>query len=590
MNRTLQYTLLGISILTLLFTGFQLYKLPLWAWWTLPFLLSFWVLIVALRLKKYNQRWLLLSSLSGVLLTLGFPTSPLTPLMFVGFVPLLIVAKELKESNSKEGILKYIYNAFAIWNVGATWWVANAGLVPGMIANFLNALFMALPFWLFFKSQNYSLFKKLNFSAFIIFWLAFEYVHLTWEISWPWLTLGNAFAQYPSWIQWYEYTGALGGSFWILLLNVLIFKIIENRFYLNIKSNKQTAIAVLSLAIPLSISAFLGSRDVYSSDEKAIVVAVQPNYEPHYEKFAIPDNVQLQKFLKLAASKVDSTTDYLVFPETSFDLRNIEQWQVNPTVQELKNFINRYPKLHLITGVDALKIYASYTTQKPANLANSVREFDNRDGSFTYFEVYNAATQVTSGSDSLPLYKKSRLVPGPEILPYGFLFQWLKPLFKKFGGTVGGLGAQPERNVFWNKNGKTAIAPVICYESIYGDYSTGYVRAGANALFVVTNDGWWDDTPGYKQHLAFGQLRAIELRCPVVRSANTGSSCFIDAYGKVEQATPYAVDAAIKSEIHLNNSMTFFAQMGDLIGKMATWLALGLILILIYLKISGKKI
>lgn len=592
MNRSFQYPLLIISFLIFCLTSFKLYSLPLWSWWTLPFLLSFWGLIIGIRLKKYNLRWLLLSSLSGVLLSLGFPISPLTPLMFVGFVPLFLVAKELQERQSQEGILKYAYNAFVIWNVGSTFWVANAGLVPGMIANFLNALFMAFPFWLYFKSQNYTFFKKWGLSVFIIFWLGFEYIHINWEISWPWLTLGNAFALYPNAVQWYEYTGAFGGSLWILLINVLFFNIIEKRYYLNQKITQPLGLLAASLGIPLSISFVLASRIESTPINPAStisVVAVQPNYEPHYEKFEIPDNIQLQKFLKLSLSQIDSTTDYLVFPETSFDFRNTDLWKESLIVQDLKNFTNHYPQLHLVTGIDAFKVYASYTHQKPANLPQSVREFDNKNGTFTYFEMYNAATQIVAGSDSMPLYKKSKLVPGPEILPYGFLFQWLKPLFKQFGGTVGGLGPQPERSVFWNKKGQVAVAPVICYESIYGDYCGGYVRAGAQALFIVTNDGWWDNTPGYQQHLNFARLRAIELRRPIVRSANTGSSCFIDAEGNVQQATEYATDAAIKGNMVLNKTMTFYAQMGDLIGKLAIYISFLLLGVLIYLKFRRKE-
>lgn len=99
----------------------------------------------------------------------------------------------------------------------------------------------------------------------------------------------------------------------------------------------------------------------------------------------------------------------------------------------------------------------------------------------------------------------------------------------KLGGSVQGLGRQRERSVF--ESGSTKIAPVICYESIYGNYIGDYIRNGAEAIFIMTNDGWWDDTPGYHQHLAYGILRAIEFRKPIARSANTGISCFVDAKG-----------------------------------------------------------
>ncbi len=634
MNQKIQYGVVIICLIIIGGVGFAMTQLPLWGWLPLPLLSAIWALIVFLRLKKYNLRWLLLSTLSGIFLSLGFPVSPLTPLLFLGFVPLLMVENEIFSKGNKEGILKYAYNAFAIWNIGATWWVSNAGLAPGMIANFLNAFFMAVPFWLFHKSRNIltrpeSIGRGWHLGGFIIYWLAFEYVHLNWEISWSWLTLGNAFAQYPSWIQWYEYTGVFGGSLWILAVNILIFKAINSnqkiQNYINQiltytsfsgrgandknaqiadnqahsdspfggrEDNRVAFKALLTILIPLSISAlianFSNNQNVENDNKTANVVVVQPNYEPHYQKFEVPEDVQLQKFLKLAAQKIDSTTDYLVFPETSFDFHNVDNFDQVTTINLLKDFVNRYPKLHLVTGIDAIKIYAAYVFQKPEGLASSVRDHDNRDGTFTYFEAYNAAAQITSGANNIDVYKKSKLVPGAEILPYGFLFGWLKPLFRKFGGSTSGYGAQPTRSVFRNKDGQRAVAPMICYESVFGDFSRGYVEAGANAFFVVTNDGWWDDTPGYKQHLKFACLRAIEFRRPVVRSANTGSSCFIDKYGHIEQATPYAVDAVIKGTIHLNYEMTFYEKVGDIIGRVAAYLAVALLLFFIFKSILKR--
>ena len=598
MSSKYKFSGIALCLFIIAISGFRMYQLMesqrLWGYWTLPFIAAIWALIVLIFEKRYNKRWLLLSTLSGVLLTLGFPNSPMTPLMFVGFVPLLMVEKEVLDSGNKHhGILKYAYNAFVIWNVGATWWVGNAGLLPGMIANFLNAFFMCLPFWFFHKingliNPNWAVQEGilktvkadniLKYLAFIALWVGFEYGHLNWEISWTWLTLGNAFAEYPSWIQWYEYTGVFGGTLWILLLNVLIFKIVEATFYKKENAQRLVIQLVAGFFLPILISVLIKLSVANAENSRINVVVVQPNYEPNYEKFDVPDNIQLQKYLRLAAQKVDSTTDYLVFPETSFDLRNCDQFSTNVVANELKNFVNRFPKLHLVLGIDAFKIYAQYAAQKPANLPPSVREYDNRDGTFTYWEFYNAATQITSGVDSMPLYKKSKLVPGPENLPYGNWLGFLKPLFKKFGGTVGGLGGQSTRAAFWNKDGEHAVAPVICYESIYGDFCTGYVREGAQAIFVVTNDGWWDNTPGYVQHLQFAQLRAIELRRAVVRSANTGASCFINKNGEIEQQTAYGKDAVIKGTIEMNKNLTVYARLGDVLGRSGAWISVGFLL------------
>ena len=609
MNRNLKFGGIAISLITLAFCGYTMSQRSLWGWWTLPLLLAVWALIVLVFEKKYNKRWLLLSTLSGILLILGFPISPLTALMFVGFVPLLMIQKEISEKNAviardeattegkQQGIIKYAFNAFIIWNIGSTFWVANAGLVAGMLANYLNALFMAWAFWAFHKTANILRGGKmlppvLHAVIFIAYWLGWEFLHLNWEVSWPWLTLGNAFAQKPEWVQWYEYTGVFGGSLWVLVLNVLIFKIASKAIYEKQRATRLAWTALLTLAVPIVLSRLTYDNWSEKSNQKRVerytdVVVVQPNYEPHYEKFDVPWHTQFQKFRKLATEKLDSTTDYLVFPETSFDFHDVDHFQNRPEVREWQNFVNRYPNLHLIMGIDALKVYAAYAIKKPDSLPRTVREFDNRDGTITYWENYNASTQMvfdTTKAENtegwrLPIYKKSKLVPGPEILPYGFLFGWAKPLFRQFGGTVGGLGMQDERSVFRSKDGTKAVGTAICYESIYGDYCRGYVLAGAQALFVVTNDGWWDDTPGYQQHEKFASLRAIELRREVVRSANTGTSCFVNLRGDIEQPTVYGTDAVISQRIALNDDLTFYARYGDLLGWLAAGSALSLLAI-----------
>ena len=599
MNVRLRLGSLFASLVLVAFCGYRMSQSPLFGWWTLPFLGGIWAIIVLSFVHRYNLRWLGLSTLSGILLTLGFPTSPLMPLVFIGFVPLLMVERDiatLKMSSSTpekralptDRIMKYAFNTFIVWNIGATWWVANAGLVAGMVANYLNAFFMAGAFWLFHKmsltlihrswTRHIPPFCWHRYLVFTLFWLTFEFIHLNWELSWPWLTLGNAFANVPFLVQWYEYTGTLGGSFWILVLNSLILMTYAYRAYEHKNPTRRSLSWVILILLVPSFFSFYSYQNrapslvISPNDASANVIVVQPNYEPHYEKFETPPSVQLQKFLKLTAEKLDSTVDYVVFPETSFDLNNIDFWDQNTTLQELKAYVRQYPHLNLITGVDALKVYAQRQAIKPNNLPATARKYDNKDGTFTYWESYNAATQISSGGIGMPFYKKSKLVPGPEILPYGFLFSWAEPFFKQFGGTVGGLGTQPKPTAFESGDKTKTVAPVICYESIYPDYCRGYVAAGAEALFIVTNDGWWDNTPGYQQHQAFARLRAIELRRSVVRSANTGTSCFINARGDVQQATAYGTDAVIRERIKLSKEVTFYAKYGEIVGFGAIFL------------------
>jgi apolipoprotein N-acyltransferase len=581
MNKTIRFSLLAISSLIFCFAAFQMYQKPLWSYWTLAFLSAGWASFLWLALPLYTKaksglRWLALSTLSGVLLAAGFPMSLGTPLMFVALVPLLLVADEILQSEEtikKRLLMRYAYNAFVWWNILATWWVGNAGIIPGMIANFLNSFFMCLPILAYFvtrekllQGKNENRAKILSSAALISFWFSWEYLHLHWDLSWTWLTLGNAFATHPDWVQWYEFTGVFGGGLWIWLANIFLYYIYSTRK--NWAAQKiRIAASALALCLPLLISFYLKQiRQLEATLRKpqtnVEVVALQPNYEPHYEKFVVSDEIQLAHFLELAKKQVTAETDYLVLPETSFGVFDVDHLEAYEPIKALEALTDSFPKLQIVTGLDLVRFYAW-----SKNLPPTVRSNGSRN-----YEFYNGAIQLAHHQLNIPLYKKSKLVPGPEVLPFRAALDWLKPLFRKMGGTVEGLGTQPERSVFWNANGQ-AIGPVICYESIYGAYCGDYVRHGAQALFVMTNDGWWDDTPGYQQHSAFARLRAIELRRAVVRSANTGSSVFIDAFGAETQATPYGISAAIKGTITLHNELTFYAHYGDFLAKIGVLLS-----------------
>jgi len=186
--------------------------------------------------------------------------------------------------------------------------------------------------------------------------------------------------------------------------------------------------------------------------------------------------------------------------------------------------------------------------------------------------VYNTALFVRP-KDPLLFYHKSKLVPGVEILPYPEVFGVLTDLVFSFGGTSGGYGRQTERTVFQNQAG-VGIAPAICYESIYGDFMTSYVRSGADFITIITNDGWWGNTPGHRQHLAMASLRAIETRRSIARSANTGISAFINQRGDLLQATQYWKQDVLRGDLKLNHALTFYVRHGDYIGWAAVWVSL----------------
>ncbi len=515
------------------------------------------------------MRWLTLSILSGLLFALGFPTMPFTPLLFVAFVPLLMIEDEISSDNMLKHkgrtIMGFAYITFVIWNIISTFWVANTAFVAGIIAIWLNSWFMTLPVWLFHKTKRAITNKKWIYLSFITYWLTWEYIHLRWEISWTWLNLGNAFSQYPSWIQWYEWTGVFGGSLWILLLNVLLFCVL---FYKKesikdiLKNNtKQLTLCGALIIVPIMVSMIWYNFENDNNTKNVEVAIVQPNYEPHYEKFDVPEDIQLKKFISLSTQVLTDTTSFLVFPETSFNGGEIKLLSNSFELRSLKEMISKYPQCALITGIDAYHIFGASEDRDSPYIRVS-----NRGGEIVEWESYNAAIDIdTSALDSSQVYLKSKLVPGAEFLPYRKIFFFLKPLVEKLGGSLSGLAMQQERSIFKHKN--VGVAPIICYESVYGEYVTGYVKNGANLLFIMTNDGWWDNTPGHLQHLQFASLRAIENRRWIARSANTGISCFVNSRGDILKPTKYGMDASEKMNLPIHNEKTLYSKWGDWIGR-----------------------
>ena len=173
-------------------------------------------------------------------------------------------------------------------------------------------------------------------------------------------------------------------------------------------------------------------------------------------------------------------------------------------------------------------------------------------------------------------------------MPYPAVFGFLEKLAIDLGGTAGSLGTQEERSVFISPNG-ISVAPVVCYESIFGEYVGEYVRNGANLIFIITNDGWWGNTPGFSQHLIYGRLRAIETRRSIARSGNTGISCFINQRGDISQATEWWKADVIKGSINSNSGETFYVKFGDIIWRGSFYISGIILLFALAMRFLPKK-
>jgi apolipoprotein N-acyltransferase len=304
------------------------------------------------------------SLISALLLSAGWPVFGFSPLLFIGFLPLLFVEQRMLRDNSRHAFLYlflYTYLCFIIWNLSVSWWICLASPGGAVAAILENALVMALVFTTAHvtKKMLLRIFKNnlvqrlLHYNlVFIIFWLAFEYLNHNWDLAYPWLTLGNGLAGNHRFIQWYEYTGVLGGSLWILSVNVLLYNYLSDReFQYKFKSKRGIAI-ILLVFVPALISLFMySSQPGKQSGLHSKIMVVQPNIDPYHEKFDGSFDLQLKKMLELASTKLDTSFNYLVFPETALT-ENIWENELDQSesLQTIQVFLKKYPRLIIVTG------------------------------------------------------------------------------------------------------------------------------------------------------------------------------------------------------------------------------------------------
>jgi apolipoprotein N-acyltransferase len=513
----------------------------------------------------------LLALLSSTLLILGFPyTGSFTPFIFIGFVPLLLLRQQFLASGKKPWKLAlWTYFSFLLWNIGTTWWVANASISGGIFAFTVNALLMTLVFgsWSFIDRK---ISTRYSFFMLIPIWILFEFGHHRWDLSWPWLTLGNYFSVRTGWVQWFEWTGTLGGSAWILLVNLLVFRL-YNAYREVAKRNQYIFMILGVLLLPIVTSQMLQIFALPTLQPKQLhAVVVQPNIDPYTEKFAASASNEAftDSLLNLANRHVTSETNLVIAPETALPLSFQEERLHTYTFgQSLAGQVQKWPRANLLIGASTVRILDQKKSVASTPIPNTSE----------WYESYNSSMLLTKIAPPKYIHK-SKLVPGVELVPFSAYLPFLSALAIENGGTSGTLGVEKEpktlqipvptygsgKSFTGKKHNKViSLAPIICYESIYGDFVRQQVQKGAQVLCILTNDGWWGNTPGYKQHFSFARLRAIETRRWVLRSANTGTSGSIDPSGKIIKKTAYWTKTSFAQTVTLQSFKTFYTKYGD---------------------------
>ncbi len=513
---------------------------------------------------------LFLSLLSGVLLGLSFPPSPLYSLMYVALVPLLLLVDRLDRYTE---IMRWSYPGLLVFHAIALYWVG--GFTHGrdpylMIAGGALVVGHPLFFWiplLLMLSVRRTLGRVVSWLSFPFLWLGFEAFHAMGEFSFPWLTLANSQVYDLARLQIAEYTGSAGVSLVLLAFNTIAFVLVRDLSVGGAPRGRRVWMALAGLLV-LYVGPWLyGISTLRASDDRqqgarVRVGVLQPNIDP-WEKWGegveSKWNSYDRQFLLLTSETIAlqrSDLDLVVWPETAVPFYLLHP-SATPYRQRLQEMVDL--GIPVFTGMphavyfdSALAPVTARPTQQPG-----VR-----------VDYYNAATLFLPRQEPAPVYKKMILVPFAERIPNAEVFSFLiEPL--KWGVGISGWGKGSDTVVYTlpTRNGIAAhFSAMICYESIFPALVRQFVLRGAEFLVIITNDSWYGATSGPYQHAAFAALRAVETRRWIVRCANGGISGLFDPSGRVHQETELFRQTRFTGTIMPSKELTFYVRNGDLIG------------------------
>ncbi len=480
-----------------------------------------------MKAPRFVSSPLFLSLLSVLLLSIawwGF-----APTVLVGWVPLLMLKKRMDERKQR-GFVWWAAFTILMWHLFTTYWVSYATLLAAPTI-LIGCTVMLLPAWILYHLISRRSTKVLSYTILVAAWVVCEWWVALGDVSFPWVALGSAWGDSPAIVQWYSIFGQSGGTLWVMLVNIFTFEALSSR------KARKWAFAVLHIPIFTSLAMYYNYDEPQETMEVAVI---QPNVDA-YEKFSsVGAWEQTLNIIELAQS-APSATELYVAPETAIVMTvNLTELEQNRDVVAIQDFLRAHsPHATFVVGASAA----------------------DRQG------YYNSALYITTSS--VEPYHKRKLVLGVEIVP-----EWARFFADAvdMGGYVGSLGRSDSAVV------RDGVGAAICYESIYSTHFAEWVQSGAELMAIITNDGWWGDTHGYRQHFDFARLRALETRRSIARSANTGISGFITPRGDVIEQLGWDERGVLTASLALNKEQSVYVRWGDIVTRMS-FFVLGLSLL-----------
>lgn len=531
---------------------------------------------------RTGLRYAILCIVSGLLTALAFSTHSTGWVVWVSFVPWLYVLFRQQAKASTYAWYSWIFGMS--FYIGVIHWLKELHpltwlpgvTIPTSLAIVYGGIFgisLVVSLWTALMGGILGALKPSGWRLVVypaLLWILMEYAQELGELSLPWARL--AISQYQNlWLlQIVPHTGQLLISGLIIAFNAALAKFLlefvpeaKPKAYWHYPGFR----ALLVVAGLVSANLIYGAQrlsqapDPEQQDAKGIYVSLAQGNIPQGQKWDQVDPfkhlLEIEKiYLDLSYEAIKNGPDLqtekqpglIVWPESAVPLMLRDRDDVNPQYsQVLLSTRQHYQQL----AHDGQRYFISGA-------------FDQPDAKSSYF---NAALLTEPGGKMEQWYYKRQLVPFGEYFPYRAQLESIPVL----GGLVAKLnpmesdtGRGKDAALFQTDFGK--LGTLICFESVYPHVARDSVKAGANLLVIITNDGWYRDAIALYQHLGHGVLRALENQRYVVRAGNTGITAFIDEYGRVLAQTKPLERTQLSrmvSKQSLHSNLTLATQWGD---------------------------
>jgi apolipoprotein N-acyltransferase len=525
-----------------------------------------------------NPRNVFLCLIGGTLLGFAHPPFETGMLAAAGFVPLFLL---LSEARTYGEVFRRAYALFFVFNLIALYWPGGFVhgkdgylMISGALLLLAHPIFMALPVLAWHSvRKSAGIARAVAFFPFL--WVAFEYLHASTQLSFPWLTMGYTQSYDPRIVQLASVAGVYGLSFWLLSLNVLLWFLFVRLSSGPADRRQRDAVLLIAAtvvlyAIPIAVAPWTGRWDDGKAGPDINIAVIQPDIDP-FEKWRNGARGQVEILRRLTDSAlVTATPDIVLWPETAIPFYILSPANAGEFAR-LREYVDRIG-VPLLTGIPDMVVYKPGDRVPPGAKSSP-------DG--TRYDSFNSSAIIVPGTDTVRKFAKSLLVPFAERVPYSDVLTVLNAAQWNFGLGGWSMGRDTTLLTLPLKGGDTvAIGNLICYESVYPAYVADLVRRGARFLTVITNDSWWGNTSGVYQHRQFAVLRAVENRRWVVQCANGGISFVIDPSGTIRKETALFTRTAFQAGIGTPSGQTFYTRHGD-------WLAEGCALLTLFALFSA---